>query len=30
MDYSMRNSGEVPENEPEEVINFIYSIDGCG
>jgi hypothetical protein len=30
MDYSMRNSGEVPENEPEEVINFIYSIEGCG
>jgi hypothetical protein len=30
MDHSMRNSGEVPENEPEEVINFIYSIEGCG
>lgn len=30
MDYSMRNSGEEPENEPEEVINFIYSIEGCG
>jgi hypothetical protein len=30
MDHSMRYSGEVPENEPEEVINFIYSIEGCG
>ena len=30
MDYSMRSSGEEPENEPEEVINFIYSIEGCG
>jgi hypothetical protein len=29
-DYTMRNLGQEPENEPEEVINFIYSIEGCG
>jgi hypothetical protein len=29
-DNTMRKMGEEPENEPEEVINFVYSITGCG
>ena len=29
-DNSMRTMGGEPENEPEEVINFVYSIQGCG
>ena len=29
-DNSMRTMGGEPENEPEEVINFVYSIQSCG
>ena len=29
-DNTMRSMGGEPENEPEEVINFVYSIQSCG